>query len=63
MSKWWLEVATSVLDSVDSDTDIFTGGLRAAQKGYYEVKQVLHRITFVIMLICLICILGKYFLF
>ena len=31
MSKTWLEIAGAVLDSVDSDRDIFSGGVECSK--------------------------------
>lgn len=40
MNKTWLDIAGAVLDSVDTDCDIFSGGLNAAISTYEEEKKV-----------------------
>ena len=34
MSNMWLDIAGTVLDTVDTDCDIFSGGLNAAKSNY-----------------------------
>ena len=36
MSNMWLDIAGTVLDTVDTDCDIFSGGLNAAKSNYEE---------------------------
>ena len=37
MNKTWLDIAGAVLDSVDTDCDIFSGGLNAAISTYADL--------------------------
>lgn len=63
MSKMWMDIAGMVLNSVDTDYDVFSGGLNAAKSSYQEKKKILHRITFVLFTICVVSIAVNYFLF
>lgn len=63
MSKMWMDIAGMVLNSVDTDHDVFSGGLNVAKSSYREKKRILHRITFVLFVICVVSIAVKYFLF
>ena len=36
MSNTWLDIAGAVLDSVDTDYDVISGGLNAAKSKYQE---------------------------
>ena len=51
MSNTWLDIAGAVLDSVDTDYDVISGGLNAAKSKYQEKKRIFHRITLVLFLI------------
>ena len=59
MNKTWLNIAGAVLDSVDSDCDIFSGGLNAAISTYEEEKKICRRVTLVLFIICAISLVVK----
>ena len=58
MNKTWLNIAGAVLDSVDSDCDIFSGGLNAAISTYEE-KKICRRVTLVLFIICALSLVVK----
>lgn len=39
MSNTWLDIAGAVLDSVDTDYDVISGGLNAAKSKYQEKNE------------------------
>ncbi len=59
MNKTWLNIAGAVLDSVDSDCDIFSGGLNAAISTYEEEKKICRRVTLVLFIICALSLVVK----
>ncbi len=61
MSNTWLDIAGAVLDSVDTDYDVISGGLNAAKSKYQEKKRIFHRITLVLFLICAASLVVKFF--
>ena len=63
MSKMWLDIAGTVLDTVDTDCDIFSGGLNAAKSNYKEKRKVFRVITIILFIICAGSIAAKCFLF
>ena len=63
MNKTWLNIAGAVLDSVDSDCDIFSGGLNAAISTYEEEKKICRRVTLVLFIICALSLVVKQCLF
>ncbi len=63
MNKMWLDIAGAVLDTVDTDCDVFSGGLNAAKSSYEEKRKIFRRITIILFIICAGSIAAKYFLF
>ena len=59
MNKTWLNIAGAVLNSVDSDCDIFSGGLNAAISTYEEEKKICRRVTLVLFIICALSLVVK----
>ena len=59
MNKTWLNIAGAVLDSVDSDCDIFSGGLNAAISTYEEEKKICRMVTLVLFIICVLSLVVK----
>ena len=59
MNKTWLNIAGAVLDSVDSDCDIFSGGLNAAISTYEEENKICRRVTLVLFIICALSLVVK----
>lgn len=59
MNKTWLNIAGAVLDSVDSDCDIFSGGLNAAISTYEEEKKICRRVTLILFIICALSLVVK----
>ena len=59
MNKTWLNIAGAVLESVDSDCDIFSGGLNAAISTYEEEKKICRRVTLVLFIICALSLVVK----
>ena len=59
MNKTWLNIAGAVLDSVDSDCDIFSGGLNAAISTEEEEKKICRRVTLVLFIICALSLVVK----
>lgn len=59
MNKTWLNIAGAVLDSVDSDCDIFSGGLNGAISTYEEEKKICRRVTLVLFIICALSLVVK----
>ena len=60
MNKTWLDIAGAVLDSVDTDCDIFSGGLNAAISTYKEKKKICRRVTLILFIICALSLGVKY---
>jgi len=61
MNKTWLDIAGAVLDSVDTDCDIFSGGLNAAISTYEEEKKVCRVITLILFILCALSLVVKYY--
>ena len=63
MGKMWLDILGVVLNSVDTDYDVFSGGLNAAKASYEEKRKIFRRITIILFIICAGSIAAKYFVF